>query len=277
MGLKIGDMVRFEPILSGQVPTETTNFSNPISMAGFNEFAVLLTAHNISSAALAAPILAKLLAGTTTFASQTAYASVAGSSFVVLSSGTTHTKLTEGFVCINGTATKATQAFVLDGTTFRGSNTANSSIATAITVHTTNTTGAAAQYAAYIKAVCTYLETTVVEATATTNAYVYITSKDKDRTFSLSAAGAGILADNLTIMPVTRSAMFEFKSEDINQIMSTVSTLAYTHVAVRVSGTLAATGVANVHGFLAMGGARFAPFTDISRGQLSTVSANYSS
>jgi len=277
MGLKIGDKIKFEPILSGQVPTETTNFSNPIGLRGYNEFAVILTAHNISSAALAAPIVAKLLAGTTTFASQTAYASVAGSSFTVLSSGATMTQMTEAFVCINGTATKATQAFVLDGTTFRGSNTANSSIATAITVHTTNTTGAAAQYASYIEAVCTYLETTVVEATGTTNAYVYITSKDKDRTFSLSAAAYGIVADNLTVMPVTRSAMFEFKAEDIISIMSSVSTLAYTHVAVRVSGTLAATGVANVHGFLAMGGPRYKPDTDIQRGQLATVSSAYSS
>lgn len=271
---KIGDQVRLHPLFGALKPrgsssgVEATVFSDPISMREYSEAAVMLTVNEVSSVTARNKVEAKILGGTTTYASPTAYSSIA-SSFTVCASGATQTKLHFARITISGTATKAAaQTIIIDGTTFTMSATADSSIV----VHTTNCSLAVAKLATCIQGMCTHLNATYYSAGVTTGpAHVEIWSRDGDRTFNVTSTSVypGASADGLGLS-FSRSAMYEFKAEDLYA----ASTVGYTHFVVRVNTTGT---VHDVEGVAVLGDARYRPNIVIARGQMGTVSTAYSS
>lgn len=270
---KIGDDVRVQDLFpSHKTPgssgsREATVFGAPFALGMDREYAIVVNVGHVSSVGPREAVTAELLCGTTTYASPTAYTSVGG--FTVCASGATQTQVNYARVNITGTATKVGTAFAgiaIDGTTFTFSATADSSVV----VHTTDCSNAMAKLATCIKGRCTHLDATWYSAGVTTGpAYCEIYPRDGNRTFNITSTSIPVAAsaDGVGVL-VSRSAMFEFKQEDIQQL----STVRYTHAAVRFNSTGT---VCNFGGVLIAGGSRFKPNINISRGQLSTVSSAY--
>ncbi len=280
MSLKIGDQIRIQPAIgpsfdNSATVAAATLWGMPVAMSFANNYAAQVSVRDMSTLAMRVPLIAKLCVGTTTFASPTAYATVAGSSWTVCASGSTQTGLSYARVVMGGSGTEVAATLIIDGTTFTmGFGGADSSIR----VETTLCSLTMAKLTTCIKGMCTHLDATYVMYGNTTGPiHVNIWPKDADRTINITSSGltpaAGDVAVGLQV--VSRSAMFEFKADELRTIMSTVSTLAYDHMAIKL--TAVGASVANVSGNFIFGDERYNPHINIARSQLGTVSTAYSS
>ncbi len=282
MGLKIGDQIRPQPMLGPLLDNSATAIGAtlwglPFSMQKSNDFAAVANIRELSTLMARVPYVGKLCVGTTTFASPTAYATVAGSSFSLCASGATQTQLDYARIGMSGSCTNMNaQTIIIDGTTISLSLLATD---TSIVVQVlAGCSLVAAKLTTCIKGRCTYLDATYVQYGDTTGpVHINIWPRDGNRTFNITSTSImiGASADAIGVQVGSRSAMMEFKTDNVRQIMSTVSTLAYTHGAIKLTGV--GSCVANVSGFMLFGNERYKPNISIQRGQLATVSSAYSS
>lgn len=287
---KIGDVVGVHGMFAGYKDhgasaaapaVAATMFSAPFPLWEANEYAGVFNVLHVSSVGPREAVHAKLLLGTTTYASPTAYSSIGGlSSFTICASGATQTQVNYAQIIMTGTATKITTA-TNNGIAIATTNTTSKTInfsATAdssILVHCTDCSNGAAKLSTAIRNCFPNLDSTYFALGTTTGpAIVEVWHKD-GKTFNITSTGIypGASADNLGVI-VGKSFVYEFKSEDINAAISaTGSTVQYDHFVFRTKSTGT---VARINGVVLTGGRRFGK-VDIARGQAATVSYAHSS
>lgn len=272
---KVGDLVRVQDLfptqkaLGSSLTREATVWSAPFKIDQARDYAAVINIQHVSSVGPRQQIKGKLCVSTGNVGA-TAFTTVANSTFNICASGATQTKVNWARITMTGTITKITSAYtgiIIDGTTFTFNDTAHSSVS----VHSTSGSVACAKLATSISGMCTYLETTYYwTGTATGPAIVEMWPKDGDRTFNIKTTSIepGASADGLGIV-VGRSAVLEFKAADIRNL----STLDYTHVAIKITSTGT---VYKLGGVLLAADNRYKPDINIARYQLATVSSAYS-